>query len=249
MNVFITGGSRGIGRATVLKFAEKGWGCAFTYIKNRAAAEETVSLANKVNSELKIKSFQLDIKDPKQVEKVVETALSNFENIHALVNNAAVVRNNAAVMMSNEEWTEVELNTLGANGITVITSRVNVMDIRHALTTNTASAEVVEDSVVQIENTVKRVVRNTLRDLYIGQGIVVDDNALFNIGASTRSILERLKQESIIYGYGKASNPLTGEAPITVKQSSIEPREILVTFTYKPLYPLVWIKVTAATYV
>lgn len=107
MNVFITGGSRGIGRAAVLKFAEKGWGCAFTYIKNRAAAKETVSLANKINSELKIKSFQLDIKDPKQVEKVVETALSNFENIHAVVNNAAVVRNNAAVMMSDEEWSEV----------------------------------------------------------------------------------------------------------------------------------------------
>jgi 3-oxoacyl-[acyl-carrier protein] reductase len=89
MNVFITGGSRGIGRATVLKFAEKGWGCAFTYIKNRAEAAETVSLAKKINSELKIKSFQLDIKDPKQVEKVVEKALINFENIHAVVNNAA----------------------------------------------------------------------------------------------------------------------------------------------------------------
>jgi len=107
MNVFITGGSRGIGRATVLKFAEKGWGCAFTYIKNSAEAKETVSLANKINPELKIKSFQLDLKDPKQVEKVVETALSNFENIQAVVNNAAVVRNNAAVMMSDEEWSEV----------------------------------------------------------------------------------------------------------------------------------------------
>jgi len=107
MNVFITGGSRGIGRATVLKFAEKGWGCAFTYIKNRNAAAETVSLVKKINSELKIKSFQLDIKDPKQVEKVIETALIDFENIHAVVNNAAIVRNNAAVMMSDEEWTEV----------------------------------------------------------------------------------------------------------------------------------------------
>lgn len=107
MNVFISGGSRGIGRATVLKFAEKEWGCAFTYIKNKASAQETVRLAKKINPELKIIPYQLDVKNSKQVEKVVETALSDFENIHAVVNNAAVVRNNAAVMMNDEEWNEV----------------------------------------------------------------------------------------------------------------------------------------------
>jgi NAD(P)-dependent dehydrogenase (short-subunit alcohol dehydrogenase family) len=38
--ILITGGTRGIGRATALKCARKGWSLALTYIGNQAAAEE-----------------------------------------------------------------------------------------------------------------------------------------------------------------------------------------------------------------
>ncbi|MDD7511231.1 MAG: SDR family oxidoreductase [Peptostreptococcaceae bacterium] len=38
--IFITGGSSGIGRAVVYKFAEEGWKVAFTYNSNKKAAEE-----------------------------------------------------------------------------------------------------------------------------------------------------------------------------------------------------------------
>ena len=107
MNVFVTGGSRGIGRAIVLKFVKEGWGCAFTYVKNPRAAEETIKLAEKINPDLLVKSYQLDVKDSDQVEQVSETALYAFQEIHAVVNNAGVVKNNAAVMMSNEEWDNV----------------------------------------------------------------------------------------------------------------------------------------------
>ena len=36
--VFITGAARGIGRATALLFAQRGWNVAFSYIKNTEAA-------------------------------------------------------------------------------------------------------------------------------------------------------------------------------------------------------------------
>jgi NAD(P)-dependent dehydrogenase (short-subunit alcohol dehydrogenase family) len=39
--ILITGGTRGIGRATALKCARKGWSVALTYINNQSAAEET----------------------------------------------------------------------------------------------------------------------------------------------------------------------------------------------------------------
>ena len=107
MNAFVTGGSRGIGRAIVLKFIQEGWGCAFTHLSNREAAEETLRLAQDIRSDCKIKTYQLDIRDSGCVEEVTEQAITDFENIQAVVNNAAVVRNNAAVMMSNEEWDEV----------------------------------------------------------------------------------------------------------------------------------------------
>lgn len=107
MNVFVTGGSRGIGQAIALKFIEQGWGCGFTFAENHKAAQETIKQGEKINPNAPIKCYQLDVKNSKQVEEVVDTAVDDFENIHAVVNNAAVVRNNAAVMMSDEEWKEV----------------------------------------------------------------------------------------------------------------------------------------------
>jgi NAD(P)-dependent dehydrogenase (short-subunit alcohol dehydrogenase family) len=39
--ILVTGGTRGIGRATALECARKGWSVALTYISNQPAAEET----------------------------------------------------------------------------------------------------------------------------------------------------------------------------------------------------------------
>jgi 3-oxoacyl-[acyl-carrier protein] reductase len=107
MNVFVTGGSRGIGRAIVLKMVKEGWGCAFTYVNDRAAAEETLSLAKAVSPDSAVSYYQMDCKSSAVVEKTVEQAIAEFGDIAALVNNAGIVRNNAAVMMSDAEWDEV----------------------------------------------------------------------------------------------------------------------------------------------
>lgn len=112
MNVFVTGGSRGIGRQIVLRFAREGWGVAFTYASNRAAADETIALAKAAAEEAghaspDIKGYQLDLRDRAAIEKTAEEVFAAFDELHALVNNAAIVRNNAAVMMSDEEWDEV----------------------------------------------------------------------------------------------------------------------------------------------
>ncbi|OHD57423.1 MAG: hypothetical protein A2Y33_08030 [Spirochaetes bacterium GWF1_51_8] len=107
MNAFVTGGSRGIGRAIVLKYIKEGWGCGFTYVGNEDAAKETVKLAKEINPKAEVRYYRLDVKSSAEVETVVEKALDDFGDIRAVVNNAAVVRNNAAALMSNEEWEEV----------------------------------------------------------------------------------------------------------------------------------------------
>lgn len=107
MNVLITGGSRGIGRATVLKFVKEGWGVAFTYVGNEAAADETIKLAAEINSEAAVKAYQLDLADRDQIEEVTAQVQDDFDEVHALVNNAAIVRNNAAVLMEDDEWDQV----------------------------------------------------------------------------------------------------------------------------------------------
>ena len=112
MNVFVTGGSRGIGRAIVLKFVSQGYGCAFTYAGNKNAADETVARAKEIDKDAAIRMYKMDVKNASEIEEVVDSAISDFETIEVLVNNAGVVRNNAAVMMSNEEWEEVVATNL-----------------------------------------------------------------------------------------------------------------------------------------
>ncbi len=107
MNIFVTGGSRGIGQDIVLKIAEKGSNCAFTFKSNETGADETIKKAKEINPNAIIKKYRLDVKNPEEVEKVVDTVIDDFENIDAIVNNAAIVKNNAAAIMSDEEWNEV----------------------------------------------------------------------------------------------------------------------------------------------
>ncbi|MFC5449816.1 SDR family NAD(P)-dependent oxidoreductase [Paenibacillus aestuarii] len=45
-NTFVTGGSRGIGRSTVLSLAKRGVDLIFTYKSNQEEAEKVVSLAH-----------------------------------------------------------------------------------------------------------------------------------------------------------------------------------------------------------
>jgi len=112
MNVFVTGGSRGIGRAIAVRFAREGWGVAFSFAGNEAAAGETCALAAAAAAEAGhegavIKSYQLDLRCRADIERVAEQIFADFGEMQALVNNAAVVRNNAAVLMSDEEWDDV----------------------------------------------------------------------------------------------------------------------------------------------
>jgi 3-oxoacyl-[acyl-carrier protein] reductase len=119
MNAFVTGGSRGIGRAIVVKMVKEGWGCAFTYVNDRAAAEETLLQAKAVSSTIPVRCYQMDCANSASVEKTVEQAIADFGDITALVNNAAIVRNNAAVMMSDAEWNEVIATNLSGPFYTV----------------------------------------------------------------------------------------------------------------------------------
>ena len=48
--IVITGGSRGIGRATAVLCAQRGWSVALQYRGNRQAAEETVGLIEQASA-------------------------------------------------------------------------------------------------------------------------------------------------------------------------------------------------------
>lgn len=86
--VFITGGSRGIGRTTALSFAKEGYDVALTYFENEG-------LANKVKTQIeeigkKCLVIQCDIADEQQVKNTVYQVVKTFGRIDVLVNNASI---------------------------------------------------------------------------------------------------------------------------------------------------------------
>ena len=107
MNIFITGGSRGIGRSIVLKMVKEGWNAAFTYRSNEKEAEATIRLAAEINSDAIVSSHRLDVVSSGEVDEVVSSVIESFGTVHAVVNNAGIVRDNAAVLMSDDEWDDV----------------------------------------------------------------------------------------------------------------------------------------------
>lgn len=78
--VFITGSSSGIGKATALYFARKGWNVAATM---RAPAKET-ELSKLPN----VKLFRLDVLDTDSIRQALTDAQTTFGGIDVLVNNA-----------------------------------------------------------------------------------------------------------------------------------------------------------------
>lgn len=78
--VLITGASSGIGRATALLFAEKGWNVAATM-----RSPETSDLGAASD---RIKLFQLDVTDQVSVDRAVQDVIAAFGAIDVLVNNA-----------------------------------------------------------------------------------------------------------------------------------------------------------------
>jgi 3-oxoacyl-[acyl-carrier protein] reductase len=109
----VTGGSRGIGRAIVLRLAQQGADVAFSYKGNQAAAQETAAAVEALGR--RGLAVQGDVKDPVAAEQVIAAALAAFGSIDILVNNAGVTRDDLIMRMSLDSWREVlETNLFGA---------------------------------------------------------------------------------------------------------------------------------------
>ena len=103
--VLITGGSRGIGKAMVELFADKGYNVAFTY---KESSDASIDLSNKTGA-LAIRADSLKEDD---IRKAVDTVCEKFGNIDVLINNAAVSSFGTLRDISLDEWNRVLGTTL-----------------------------------------------------------------------------------------------------------------------------------------
>lgn len=153
------------------------------------------------------------------------------------------------IEIPDDQYEPYDMNRMGAVGVCVLYSKSGVIKCRHAMTTDTASADTEEISVVAADDLVRRITRNKLEDQFLGKGIVVNPNTSRNVEAAVRAIWGQLVRNGSIYAFGTKNDPTTGEVPISAVQDSSEPRKILVTGSIKYLYPLNYINVSFYTYV
>ncbi|MCZ2338841.1 MAG: 3-oxoacyl-[acyl-carrier-protein] reductase [Chitinophagales bacterium] len=101
----VTGGSRGIGEAIVLKFAAQGADVAFTYLSSAEKANAVLEKAKAygVNA-IALKS---DAADYNQAEALVNTVIEKMGKIDILVNNAGITKDTLMLRMSEEQWDQV----------------------------------------------------------------------------------------------------------------------------------------------
>ncbi|SKB48368.1 3-oxoacyl-[acyl-carrier protein] reductase [Sphingobacterium nematocida] len=115
-NALITGGGRGLGKATALAFAKEGINIAITG-RNESLLKETVSEL----SELGIKATYaiFDVADFDSVISSIEKLTTDFGTFDILVNNAGVAAFGSVLDMDPKTWKEiVETNLLGTYYVT-----------------------------------------------------------------------------------------------------------------------------------
>ena len=114
---FITGATRGIGKAIALELAKEGYNIALNY----RTENEALETLKKEISELGVECYpvQGDVSKAEDSERMTKEIIEHFEQIDVLVNNAGITKDKLIQRMKEEEFTDViNVNLVGTFNIT-----------------------------------------------------------------------------------------------------------------------------------
>lgn len=103
--LFITGASRGIGRAIALRFADDGWNVAITASKDAEGLADTKSEIEKRH--VKCLSFLNDASDSTKTKQAISETLAAFGFIDLLVNNAGIASYGLFTDLTSAEYERI----------------------------------------------------------------------------------------------------------------------------------------------
>ena len=88
---FVTGSSKGIGKACIIEFAKNGYDVVINY---NHSLDDAYSLKELVEKEYNVKSLvvQCDVSNENEVIDIVSEIISEFGHIDVLVNNAGIIK-------------------------------------------------------------------------------------------------------------------------------------------------------------
>ncbi len=111
---FITGGSRGIGKAVAFSLLENGYSCALV-ARNKAELEKTTAELSEKFPERKVVCFSVDVTDEKSVREAVQKTEKTLGEIRVVFNNAGVYQFGSLELSAKEFEEVIRINLLGAS--------------------------------------------------------------------------------------------------------------------------------------
>lgn len=119
----VTGGSRGIGRGTVLALARAGAEVIINYNRSKEEAEK---LKSEIEEEGLIADvFKADMANPDEIKSLFEYIRNKFGRLDILVNNAGVIKDNLLLSMELPEWDRV--HEISLRGVFICTKYAAAM--------------------------------------------------------------------------------------------------------------------------
>jgi enoyl-[acyl-carrier protein] reductase III len=100
--VVITGASRGIGRATAVRFAQGGASIVVNYLRHRSAADDTVAELTALGA--RALPVRADVSDPEDLDRLFAETQSAFGGLDVLVSNAALAVLRPALELEIKHW-------------------------------------------------------------------------------------------------------------------------------------------------
>ncbi|GHH51345.1 3-oxoacyl-ACP reductase FabG [Streptomyces candidus] len=101
----VSGGSRGIGAAVVLRLARDGWDVGFCYRADEDAALRIEKEATELG--VRVLAVRADVADAGQAKAWVTRTEDELGPLGAVVANAGVTRDRALALMSDDDWHQV----------------------------------------------------------------------------------------------------------------------------------------------
>ena len=101
---YITGATKGIGKATAITFANAGWDLILLARNLEMLEKLKVELSN---TQSKINLVKCDLSNSKEVENSIQQSIKQYGCPSVLINNAGSVFNSNLVEMPLEKWQEI----------------------------------------------------------------------------------------------------------------------------------------------
>jgi len=138
-NLLITGAATRVGKAIALHFAERGWNIALHYFRSSSKAKKLKKIIEQ--NLVKVVLIKADLKNPKQIEKVMPIARKKLGAIDCLVNNAALFEKDDITNFTTKSWNDhLNINLLAPTILTkqfakqaskkTVSNIINIIDQR-----------------------------------------------------------------------------------------------------------------------